>query len=110
MHPALGWEESEAGSRDKLLREASILPLLWRGKKNEQTDDHFLAERVYNPLQKDVFLSERENHQKISHWQPLCVHESTSEEGRQPPLGIPDQAGGLVTVDACPPTPPPTSP
>ena len=45
MHPALGWEESEAGSRDKLLREASILPLLWRGKKNEQTDDNFLAER-----------------------------------------------------------------
>jgi len=45
MHPALGWEESEARSRDKLLREASILPLLWRGKKNEQTDDHFLAER-----------------------------------------------------------------
>ena len=44
MRPALGWEESEAARGDKLLREALILSFLWRGKKNKQTDDHFLAE------------------------------------------------------------------
>ena len=90
MHPALGWEESEAGSRDKLLREASILPLLWRGKKNERTDDHlWLKGRVYNPLQKDVFLNERENpSENLPLAAPLCsrVHKG---RGMSATLGDP---------------------
>ena len=90
MHPALGWEESEAGSRDKLLREASILPLLWRVKKNERTDDHlWLKGRVYNPLQKDVFLNERENpSENLPLAAPLCsrVHKG---RGMSATLGDP---------------------
>lgn len=93
-------------ARDKLLREASILPFSWRvKKKNERTDDHlWLKGRVYNPLQKDVFLNERENpSENLPLAAPLCsrVHK---ERWTSATLGDPRSGRGMVTVGSLPPT------